>query len=628
MLGGIASRGDRSEIWRNGESVVGVARYEWELADGFSGQSLVVHDRDLTVAADATLYYRDDLLRALDAAGVRPSGTSTGHLIAAAYRAWGPSCPVHLEGDFAFVVIDHANHRTFAARDFMGRRPLYYAEIGDTLLIASTVRSIIAHPACPNEFDAVAIAEIVGVSLAGHESTPYKAVRALPPATSLTRDGNTAVRTQAYWALQIRDDEQAMSFDDASQELRALLGAAMTERCAPSGPTAIWLSGGYDSPVMYGIGNAARDRIGRPRLRPVSFSYPVNDPAREDELIDDVTKFWNAQPKWLSIEGVPLLANAAANAAAADIPFQHAFENWLRALFAATQGLEARVALYGDGGDQLFAGSTIFLQDLFERFRWLELGREWRAFGGRNPRELWSSVARPVLSDWKHGHRGLERPTIAFPSWMNRDFVRAHGLDTRQARAEAALAAGEGGRFGAENKRSLLNSVIPRVLASLSGFALERGVELRAPLLDYRVVEFACRRPRSERASGGEVKHLLRRAAKDLLPASVLAPRKEKTGVLTGYFARSFRSDPDGIVSDALGHSRLAEMGIIDAAALQQSWQEYKTRGAGSGGHLFVAFQVELWLSARANTQVKTTESREELIRMPAAGFLQSVGPV
>ena len=630
MLGGIASRGDRSEIWRRGESVLAVARFDWELTDGFSGQVLVANDGDITVAADATLYYRDDLLRALRAKGVQPAGPSAAHLIAAAYRAWGVDCPVHLEGDFAFVVYDHAQRRTLAARDFMGRRPLYYAEIGNTLLFASTVRAIIAHPSCPNEYNLVALAEIVGVSLAGHADTPYLGVNAIEPATSLVREANGTVRTHAYWQLPLGDDSASTSFEDASLELRELLGAAMNERCAPpaSGPTAIWLSGGYDSPVMYGIGNAARDRLGRPRLRPLSFSYPVNDPGREDELINEITSFWNAQPKWLSIENVPLLENAAEHAAAADIPFQHAFENWLRALLAATQGLGARVALYGDGGDQLFAGSTIFLEDLFEKFRWLEMSREWRSFGGRDPRKLWSFVARPVLSDWKHGRRGLDRPTIAFPSWMNREFIRAHGLDTRQARAEAALSAGGGGRSAAETRRSLLNSVVPRVLASLSGFALERGVELRAPLLDRRVVDFACRRPRRERASGGAVKHLLRQAAADLLPPSVLAPRKDKTGVLTGYFGRSFRSDPDGIVSDTFARSRLVDMGIVDAAALQQSWQEYKNRGVGASAHLFVVFQTELWLDARDMTAVEVSEAAIQQIRMPAAGFLQSWEPV
>ena len=623
MLRGIASRGDRSEIWRDGESVIGVARYEWELTDGFSGRTLVVNDRDLTVAADATLYYQGQLLRALDAVGVRSSGTSTGHLIAAAYRAWGVDCPVHLEGDFAFVVVDHAKHRTFAARDFMGRRPLYYADLGTTLLIASTVSAIVAHPKCPNEFDFVALAEIVGVSLAGHERTPYKAVQVIPPATSLIRDRDASVRTQTFWKLQLGEVDSNESFDDASEHLRSLLGDAITERAASVGPTCIWLSGGYDSPVMFGVGNAALDKLGKSRLRPISFSHPEGDPAREDELIAEIAGFWNARPTWLSIDDVPLLQDAMEHAARADIPFQHAFENWLRALLVATHDAGARVALYGDGGDQLFAVSTVFLRDLFAQLRWRELRREWRSFGGAGARELWESVARPVLEERRRARGGLDSPSIALPTWMNRDFVKRNALNRRQADAEALLAAEGGGRAAAETRRSLANPTIPRVLSGFSALSLAHGVELRAPLLDRRLVEFASRRPRSERASRGAVKHLLRRTAQDLLPASVLAPRAKKTGVLTSYFARSFRSDPRGIVSDALSRSRLAEVGVVDGAAMQQAWHEYKTRGVGGGGHLFVAFQVEMWLRARDLTPVEMPETHVELIRMPAAGFLQ-----
>ena len=623
MLAAAGQRGDRTEVWRSGESVLAVTRFDWELADGFSGQTLVVNDGEVGVAADATLYYRDDLLRALQAAGVRPSGGSAAHLIAAAYRAWGVDCPVYLEGDYAFVVYDHSRRRVFAARDFMGRRPLYFAEVGETLLVASAVSAIVAHPACPNELDLVALAEIVGVSLAGHSRTPYLAVHAVPPATTLVRDGAGPVRTRPYWRLELSDAAAEEPFDTATERLRELLGGAISERCAPTGPTAIWLSGGYDSPVMFGVGNAALDRAGKPRLRPISVSYPVGDPGREDELIEEIATFWNAHPRWLSIENVPLLRDAAHHAARADIPFQHAFENWLRALLAATNELGARVALYGDGGDQLFAVSTVFLRDLFADFRWRELRREWQAFGGAGARELWASVARPVLEERRRARRGRLSPGIALPTWMSREFVERHALERRQAEAEASLAAEGGGRAAAETRRSLGNPTIPRVLAGFSALGLEHGVELRAPLLDRRLVEFAARRPRSERASRGAVKHLLRRTAAELLPPSVLAPRPQKTGVLTGYFARWFRADPDGTVSDAFASSRLAELGIVDGAAMQQAWHEYKSRGTGGGGHLFVAFQTETWLRAHDWTSVVMTKTREKWIRMPTASFLQ-----
>jgi len=621
MLAALAPRGDRLQVWRASEAILAAVRFDWEMPEAFAGSPLVVNDGDLSVVADASLYYRDDLLQRLAAAGVRPRGASGAHLIAAAYRAWGTDCARHLEGDFAFVVFDGAARRVFAARDFMGRRPLYWAEIDGTFAIASSVSAIVAHPRCPRTFDELALGELVGVSLAGHDRTPYASVQSLPPATQLTRGVRGKPSTSTYWRLRLEEETDTVLSDEAAERLRALLDAAIVERRAPTGPTTIWLSGGYDSPVLFGVGNAAMDRLHLDRLAPVSFSYPVGDPGREDELIDEVTGFWRTRSRWLSIDDVPLLRDAAAHAATADVPFQHAFENWLRALLVATRDQGSRVALYGDGGDQLFALSTVFLRDLFASGQWRELVREWRAFGGGGLNPFWYSVARPVLAELRN--RRVRRPAIAFPSWIADDFTRRHDIVDRQVASEAVLAADGGGRAAAETRRSLLNPTIPRVLAGLSALALEHSVELRAPLLDRRVVEFAARRPRAERASAGAVKHLLRRAAHDVVPASVLAPRKAKTGVLTDYFARSFRADPGGIVSDAFARSCLADLGIVDGAAMQQAWREYQTGRSAGGGHLFVAFQTELWLRSRDVTPVVRTQNIPRWTNVPTAGFVQ-----
>jgi asparagine synthase (glutamine-hydrolysing) len=426
--------------------------------------------------------------------------------------------------------------------------------------------------------------------MAGHSRTPYAAVSALTAATSLSFDRRGAVRTRTYWQARLDEAENGESFDDAAERVRELLGKAIVERCAPSGPTALWLSGGYDSPAMFGIGNAALERAGRSHLQAISYSYPVGDPAREDELIEEVAAHWRARPRWLSIEDAPLLRDAAANAARADVPFQHAFENWLRLLFSATRDGGARVALNGDGGDQLFAVSTIFLRDLFSDFRWAELRREWRATGGAGARELWRSVVRPELAQRVRERQRRRRELFGMPD---------------------------------ETRRSVSNPATPRIAAALNAFALEHGVELRVPLFDRRLVEFAFSRPRTERASLGAVKHLLRKSAEGLVPARVLAPRKSRTGGLTSYFAKSFRADADGIVTASFERSRLATLGIVDDAALQQAWRDYKVRGVGSGGHLVVAFQTELWLRAREKSPGDMTDFRPALFRMPAAGFVQ-----
>src|SRR3954464_2187159 len=85
MLTQMASRGQaRSGLWREGGAVIAISRHEWEFGPDFSGAALVVQDGDHVVAADASLYYREDLRRKLAAKGVRPKGDTPSHLILAA----------------------------------------------------------------------------------------------------------------------------------------------------------------------------------------------------------------------------------------------------------------------------------------------------------------------------------------------------------------------------------------------------------------------------------------------------------------------------------------------------------------------------------------------------------------
>src|SRR5262245_24793034 len=112
MLARMHVRGtERRQVWRDEEVVLAVSRYEWELGSDFSSGVLICEDDDLIVAADASLYYRADLKKALAARGVTPRGEAPAHLIAAAYTVWGERCVDHIEGDFAFIVWDRKRRR-------------------------------------------------------------------------------------------------------------------------------------------------------------------------------------------------------------------------------------------------------------------------------------------------------------------------------------------------------------------------------------------------------------------------------------------------------------------------------------------------------------------------------------
>ena len=288
-----------------------------------------------------------------------------------------------------------------------------------------------------------------------------------------------------------------------------------------------------------------------------------------------------------------------------DEPFAHVFETWNRALIRRSRALGARVALDGNGGDQLFFTSNLYFADLLRTGRWRTLWREWKVKGGTDPRDLWQYAVQPLLPPalvgalgWMRGRPLKPTNERPLPPWIQPAFAREHGLVARERRHNPRLpGAGPAAR---EAHWYLTAPYYPRAYGLVSAFALEMGVEVRSPLLDRRVVEFAAGRPREERNAGRETKRLLRASMRGLLPDDVLAPRDTKTGTLGAYFGGGMRRDFPALAAEAFRAPRLADLGIVDPAAFRAACAEYARNGDGSLGFALVqTLQVELWLRAR-----------------------------
>ena len=616
MLAAMSARGaDRVDVWSRDGAALGVARQAWEMDAACSGDVLVAVDGDLAIAADASLYYRDDLRAALARRGVVPAADTASHLILAAYRAWGDDCADRLEGDFAFVLWNRATGRLCAARDFAGKRSLYYAAAGETLVVASAVAGVIAHPGCSSELNLSAIAGCAAGLFAASHETAYRAVRCLGAGWTLTRRPGARVQLFRHWSPPPVQEHATPDFEEGAARLRELLQRAAVERLPPSGVAGMWLSGGWDSPAVFGAAEAAvRARGGATALRPVSVSYPEGDPGCEDELIEMVAARWSAPVQWVRIDDVPFFDRPVERAERRDEPFAHAFEMWHRALARGSRATGSHVTLDGMGGDQLFQVSDVYLADLFRRGRWRELARDWRAKGlrGSGARGFLRQAVAPLLRDraWRvlgaaWSWRGRARPAgyleRQLPAWIDPRFARQHGLEARERaftpqRGRVSCAAYETHWY-------LSHPYFPRVFACVFALALEEGVELRSPLYDRRVIDFALTRPRWERSSGRETKRLLRRAARGLVPDAVLAPRPARTGVTSGYFDRSMRRSLPELCEPIGRSSALADAGIIDARVFRRWCETYVQRGGDQlGVNLLFTVQAELWLRAHART--------------------------
>ena len=617
MLARMTARGaDSSDRWTDGRprtASLGVSRHGWELAA--VEPRGVIHRGALAIIADATLYYRNDLRRLLGEQGTPvPSDGSSAELIVAAYEAFGDGCVHRLEGDFAFVIWDARRARLFAARDFTGRRTMFHAQAGDMLAIASTIGALAAVPGVSRKLSMTTLATAAAGLWQHSPETGYRAIAELGAGHTLTAPVDSPAVIRRYWTPPSHIARKREPIAEASLELRALLAKAVDERMSPDGPTAVSLSGGWDSSAVYGAGHLALERAARGSgttarsLYPVSISYPEVDPGREDEIIDAITGRFNANSDWIHVNDVGVFPDAGIDAGGRDEPFAHAYEHWNRALSRGARRGGARVILDGTGGDQLFQVSDMFLAELFREGRWVELAHQWRAGGRSGALSFYKTAVRPALPAWvidliatarrtsKPSHYLERRPSF----WFRMRFLEQHGVLEAERAARPPLTPSN--MVLAESQAFLTFPFYTRIMRTLSGFALEEGVELRAPLLDDRVVKFAVARPWSDRVDGAETKLTLRGAMRGVLPDSVLAPRPHRTGVTSAYFLRQLRGPGRPHFEAMLNDSALASIGMIDISRMRLAWEHLLRHDDDElGGRLFFTLQADRWYRARAS---------------------------
>jgi asparagine synthase (glutamine-hydrolysing) len=618
MLARAASRGaDAREVVAVGGAVLGVSRHAWECVPWIGGPATVGRAGHVSVVADAAIYYRSELEAALAATGVRPAGQSSAELIAAAYVAWGDACLDRLEGDYAFVLWDAGRRRVLAARDFVGSRSLFYTVVGDRLLLGSTIGSLLAHPQVASELDPMVLAETAAATFASSHETVYRAIVRLGAGECVTREWGAPAQRARFWSPPgfLGEDAPAVPFEEAAEELQRLIVRAAEERLAPDGRTAVFMSGGADSPAVFaGAQEALRLRGAAGRsVYPVSVGFPVGDSGRENEYIQQIADRWRAPVHWVQIGDIHMFDRAGERAAERDEPFAHPFEMFNRMLAREAVRQGSRVGFNGMMGDPLFQQSPVYLADMVRRGRLRSAVREWKGAGGSGTRQFFRWAVHPLLPQQAINRasrllRGapltgrLDRP---MPPWIDPPFGRA-AMEARELHFRPARRREEESSY--EARWQLLYPFFPLVYGAVFEAQREEGLEARSPLADGRIIRFASTRPRVERHLRGDTKLLLRRAMRGLIPDSVLASREGKTGTLGTYIARSIELSYDSLFEPAFTSSVLGRLGLVDERMLRERARESARNLANRDGPwLMYTLFTELWLRSHESAVAAST---------------------
>jgi asparagine synthase (glutamine-hydrolysing) len=479
--------------------------------------------RFLTLAADARLHNRDDLMQSL---GMTQSKHSSDEdLILAAYEKWGADCPNFLLGEYSFAIWDSRKEELFLCRDHMGFRPLHYWQGHSRFVFASDLRALLQVPGVErvlNRRKLSAMAVPGGQHLVPDE-TFHDGVLSVPSASWLKADSR-GVRQSTYWTPEINTKLVPRRPEEAFEALRELLFRAVECRIRGSNRVGALLSGGLDSSSVVGI--AARCLADSNRtLTTMSSVLPeeMTEIADEREFIAEFQSVPNLRMEYIMAPGRGPFDFIEESWRSEITPLQTSRHFMYEAFDDAAAANGCDLILDGEGGE---LGPTCwgdgYYAQLAAGFRWITLASELlkrRAVSGRSPvralgRDLMSVLPRRVRRDV---------PIV----------LLANEFKDRRARTPTRAL-----RWPSQRRTQLdLLRIWLRKHAVWAATSTSRRTRYAQPLRDKRVFEFCVAAPGSMKIRNGYPRYLVRGAMEGILPKKIQW-RTDKLPFSPDYYLR------------------------------------------------------------------------------------------
>lgn len=532
------------EMWHRGpddsgvfcSGPVGLAMQRLSIIDVDGGhQPLTPEGGEVTIVFNGEVFNYRELRRDLEAQGLQFTTHSDTEVVARLFEEEGTAGLAKLNGMFAFAVWN-ARHRTLhVVRDRLGVKPLYYTVFRGNLLFASEIKALLAYPGFPRLPDPVALDDYLSFRYVPAPRTMLAAVRKLLPGHLLSvRAGS--VQIEKYWDVDpVREDRRLP--EEWGEELSGLLEDSVRLRMISDVPLGAFLSGGIDSSLIvalmqrYSPGPVQTFSIGlegeldeSAQARAVARMLGTEHHERHVDVPDAVL-----MPRLLWHLDEPLADPAV-------------LPTYALARFARQH---VKVALSGEGADELFAGYSKYRKDAWVRLyrRLPRLLRE-RVTDRLLPLVLAGGHENHRLFFLDDVHRRLAWDEVVLPSCKERLYAPPLQAILRDRQPESRWWDSEwltdADALLAMLVTDIRSSLADDLLMKVDKMTMAASLEARTPYLDYRVVQLACRIPPHLKLSHGQDKVILRRIARELVPDRVAQRPKHGFSV---PIARWFRGE-------------------------------------------------------------------------------------
>ncbi len=525
------------------------------------------------IVFNGEIYNFRTLRTEMERVGVRFRSGGDTEVLLRAYGLWGTDSIRRLRGMYAFALWDAASKRLILARDRLGVKPIYYAEMAGTLLFASEVRALLASRLVSGRLCLEGLAGYLALGSVQDPHTLFEGVRALPAGHyAIWKDGN--VELHEYWSLRQSfraDRDSELDGGELAARLRAVLATAIELRLISDAPIGTFLSGGTDSSTITAL---AAQLSSRP-IRTVSVVFPEQQYS-EKRYIDLVSHQYGTDHTEVSLTHQEFADMLPGAIGAMDEPTFDGVNTYVVSRAAHMAGLT--VALSGIGGDELFGGYRSF-----DRVPRLRMIRRWM------PPVMRGLTAMVVRKTGRESD-----PARKLSRW-----IQAGGdLDGGAELLSREL-------FGPSDRQRLVPEIKPVVPApaehlgdpeledfnSVSFFELSHymknvllrdtdvmsmahSLEVREPFLDHHLVELVASLPGRIKQRSGMSKALLTHAVRNDLPAEILQrPKMGFTFPFTEWLRGSLRSPVEQILLDPKIGKQVAE--VLDPETVKSVWRRF-----------------------------------------------------
>ena len=522
---------------------VGLAIRRLSIIDVAGGHQPVANeDGRVQVVLNGEIYNYPELRSELIARGHTFRTSSDTEVIAHLYEEKDAGCLTSLRGMFGVAVWSERTRSLLLGRDRLGKKPIFYAQQGKRLVFGSEIKAILA--AAPELADPnpQAIVPYFRQGFVSEPGTMFRAIRKLPAAHSLTyRNGETKINR--YWRLNFPDNEHASRpVGEVVEELDALLAESVRIRLMSEVPLGVFLSGGLDSSTVVAYAHKAG-------LRPlktftIGFDRPEWDESSDARLVAD---HFQTDHHVLHLTENEIQAHLPETLLTLVRHFDEPFgdSSSLPTYFVSKLAREqVTVILSGDGGDELFLGYTshqgIKFADYYQRLPgWLNrqllpsLAKVGIACLPTGPK-YGALRATKVLSDslMPFEEMYLSKGSLCSEAMLRQLFTKefaAHVSRFWAPRYPEDVTAALHSDLPALSKASYVDfrhRLLEDMLVKVDRMSMAHSLEVRSPLLDHRLVEFAASLPPRLKLRGWQTKAILRDTVRRYLPARTLRKRK------------------------------------------------------------------------------------------------------